>query len=902
MRRVILLLIACLTAVAAHAEERVGLVVSGGISLGAYQGGVLFARIKALRASESVAEPSDGATPRAQRDTQALELITGASAGGINTWLAVVGWCDARDDRMALFANPFFDIWTNVGLDVLLPTTEGGRAYAELLAEPLGSARVVRLGQAAATAPDPPDPFAAGGHPQGLLTRNAFGVVGRYLVERLADTGYREGCRLRTAVTLTGSVAVGLPLAAGDAEVRTLRYVVPLAVDVRGGKLEIHNDDGILASGDATCLRPGVHPWEACHPSVGRALGLPEVGGQVPGLAVVRLVQGASAFPVAFSPVPMSVCATAPLGQPPPPAGGPCPGGLVPTEGRFIDGGFFDNVPLGPALELAHDEDLRRSRLGPVDPLAFLYVDPELRRGAPRLPEDRHRPDGLGGFTRLVNYVYREARAMELQGLERHCSAELAQEAPAQKPLADQGSTPLPRRLICGVDTRPPGARRFLPSARFHGITGRLAGSFGAFLHRAFRIYDYLVGVYDGVHATAARQDCQGAPVPARCRAERFRDAVEVVLADFDAPQPEAGVAPRLPRLEGPPARADDVRRFLYRLFVYEHRQLDPAAAAALCATLAPDLRTAACERGDEALAHSLVWALHRVFAQLDGQLRASVLTANLQIRLRNAELETNLDHVLEALEPYLDAEPGRQGELETDRHAWLASVLDRLARRAIAVERADQHALADLGPEVVDLNARLLGIDVVDGLQLARTAIAAGIERDDRWLDLDAGSTERVLGDHAWVPLVDLLVPHYLVGDPLYGGLLAGSTFHLRLRGLRDPGHPPNAAERLALALDAGIAVQDNHPVFAEHLYGRLGGGLTYDPAGRLVDDLELLYVHSRPLTDWDDRTHGLELAVRLATKVRVSVGTFDLRSPSLYFAVGIADWLALLAGLWQG
>ncbi|MCA9525890.1 MAG: patatin-like phospholipase family protein, partial [Myxococcales bacterium] len=177
---------------AAVEPERVGLVVSGGISLGAYQAGVLYARVKDLRARQGEAS---------------LELVTGASAGSINAWLTVVGWCDARPDRMALFANPFFDIWTNVGVDVLLPVTEDGAEYAALLGDTVGSARVVRIGRDLAAAPDPPDPWEAGAHPQGLLTRSAFGVVGRYLAERLADADYREGCRVRTAVTLTGAEA-----------------------------------------------------------------------------------------------------------------------------------------------------------------------------------------------------------------------------------------------------------------------------------------------------------------------------------------------------------------------------------------------------------------------------------------------------------------------------------------------------------------------------------------------------------------------------------------------------------------------------------------------------------------------------------------------------------------------
>ncbi|MEZ4466180.1 MAG: hypothetical protein R3F43_17430, partial [bacterium] len=72
------------------------------------------------------------------------------------------------------------------------------------------------------------------------------------------------------------------------------------------------------------------------------------------------------------------------------------------------------------------------------------------------------------------------------------------------------------------------------------------------------------------------------------------------------------------------------------------------------------------------------------------------MLTSDLQARRQQAGLETDLGHVLEALEPYLAlAPPGRPGELAGDRRAWQADLQDRLARRALAVERADQAALA---------------------------------------------------------------------------------------------------------------------------------------------------------------------------------------------------------------
>ncbi|MEZ4471312.1 MAG: patatin-like phospholipase family protein [bacterium] len=880
-----LLLILAVGRTAAAEPERVGLVVSGGISLGSYQAGVLYARIKDLRA---------------RRAEAGLELVTGASAGSINAWLTVVGWCDDRPERMAFFANPFFDIWTNVGLDALLPLTDDGATYARLVGETLGSARVVRIGRDLAAAPEPPDPWAAGEHPQGLLTRNAFGVVGRYLAERLADTGYRDGCRVRTAVTLTGAEAVELPLAAGDATVRTLRFVVPLTAEVTGGRLAVRNDGVDVAAGDASCWDPaapdGRHPWEACHPSIGRTLGLPVGAGGVPGRAVVGLVQAASAFPVAFSPVPLATCASRGAAEAPGPG---CTDGLAAHAGRFIDGGFFDNVPLGPAVEIAHDEDLRWRGQGRVPGLTLHYVDPEQRRGAARLPENRRRPDGLGAFTRLVQGVYREARSMELQGLERHCRAELFQENPS-------AFEHFGRRLRCGPETAPPGGRRFVPSSRFHGITGRLAGSFGAFLHRDFRVHDYLVGVYDGsLIASREHLACPADATPAGCRAESFRAQVERQLADFDRPQPEDGALPRRPSLGGHPATPEDVRRFLYRLFVHEHRQLDPAAAEALCARMSAADAEVACGEGHHALARqSLVWALHCVFTDLDAQLRAAVLTSDLQARRQQAGLETDLGHVLEALEPYLAlAPPGRPGELAGDRRAWQADLQDRLARRALAVERADQAALASLGSEVVDLNARVLGLDVIDALQIGRTAAASLVEREDVFLDLDAGTTHRLLGNRWWTPLVDLLVPHHLAADPLYGGLMAGSTPHLRLRGFRTPGRPTTVLERMSLAVDAGVAVQDAQPVFeGERFSARLGAGLGYDPPGRLVDDLDLLYLQTRPLPAWDEAAHGVELSVRLATRLRLAVGSYTLDAPALYFTVGLADWLSLLVGLWEG
>jgi predicted acylesterase/phospholipase RssA len=98
------------------------------VSLGAYQAGGTWADLEALRA---------------RGDAARLAVVTGASAGNINAFLAAIYWCDAespagRVDR-SLFANPFFDVWVNIGWEKLSPKSMNGRTYAGLFADPLGS-------------------------------------------------------------------------------------------------------------------------------------------------------------------------------------------------------------------------------------------------------------------------------------------------------------------------------------------------------------------------------------------------------------------------------------------------------------------------------------------------------------------------------------------------------------------------------------------------------------------------------------------------------------------------------------------------------------------------------------------------------------------------------------------
>ena len=97
-----------------HAERikvDASMVISGGVSLGAYEAGYNWALIKMIT---TVKEKSIDVDPE-------LRSIAGASAGSINALLSAMYWCQKESIplRNHVDDNLFYETWVNLGIEDL---------------------------------------------------------------------------------------------------------------------------------------------------------------------------------------------------------------------------------------------------------------------------------------------------------------------------------------------------------------------------------------------------------------------------------------------------------------------------------------------------------------------------------------------------------------------------------------------------------------------------------------------------------------------------------------------------------------------------------------------------------------------------------------------------------------
>src|SRR5580693_7615264 len=140
----------------AQALQRYSLTVRGGVSLGAYEGGINWALLRVLQGDPGAA----------------LTTVTGASAGNINAFLSAVEWCQnpARSAAESPRDNLFWQAWIPVGIHGLFPRGQ-------------------------------PQGYAPG---DGLFARGAFAPAEATLRRALDDgTRFPAGCPLTVGVTVT---------------------------------------------------------------------------------------------------------------------------------------------------------------------------------------------------------------------------------------------------------------------------------------------------------------------------------------------------------------------------------------------------------------------------------------------------------------------------------------------------------------------------------------------------------------------------------------------------------------------------------------------------------------------------------------------------------------------------
>jgi len=381
------------------AADHFALTISGGVSLGAYEAGLNWALVRFLRLRDREFQADD---PRALLRSRrpALVAVTGASAGGINALLAAALWCEADGStrNASVDSNLLRDAWLGISFDALLPEDPG--RYT-------------------------PD--------DGVLASAALGPLIAEVRSEVFGPGavrFRPGCALPLGVTLTRarpqqSETAGLPASSqqtGTAglSVSSQRAVLAMVLEVDGeGRMRMRRQD--LPNRDAT----------------ESVLALAEVpdraGPYLDPESVMQALLASAAFPLAFGPRTLCECAPA-CDDEEPPAGATCPGPdpahhsaglscaahsmmqagreLRVCRRRFVDGGVFDNAPVGLAIEQA--EGFVRPRL--FKPVSYIFVDPDVRRLRPPDPPQATAGNARGatGVLRLTADLVATARNREL--------------------------------------------------------------------------------------------------------------------------------------------------------------------------------------------------------------------------------------------------------------------------------------------------------------------------------------------------------------------------------------------------------------------------------------------------------------------------------------------------------
>jgi len=198
------LTILTLLLLSSHAQDfnerkpiNLSMVISGGVSLGAYEAGYNWAMVKMLsniRATNPAVQPH-------------LRSVTGASAGSINALLTAMYWCQEPKitDTNSIDNNLFYNTWVGLGLE-------------ELIIE--------------------------GRDPQNrstLFKRDALRLQAKNMLEHFNKPIYREGCSVPLGIAVTKATPIISEFQNSGIKIKNQHFSIPFTVKENGGKLTIEN-------------------------------------------------------------------------------------------------------------------------------------------------------------------------------------------------------------------------------------------------------------------------------------------------------------------------------------------------------------------------------------------------------------------------------------------------------------------------------------------------------------------------------------------------------------------------------------------------------------------------------------------------------------------------------------
>ena len=173
------------------------MVISGGVSLGAYEAGYNWAMVKML---SNIKHESQIVDPK-------LRSVTGASAGSINALLTSMYWCQKADiqEKNTIDDNLFYSTWVELGLNELIIK---GRDH---------------------------------NNKSTLFSRKALKKSAKAMLEHLDKPIYEQGCEVPLGFSVTKSTPITTEFQNSGVKIHNQHFSIPFTIKEQNGKLQLFN-------------------------------------------------------------------------------------------------------------------------------------------------------------------------------------------------------------------------------------------------------------------------------------------------------------------------------------------------------------------------------------------------------------------------------------------------------------------------------------------------------------------------------------------------------------------------------------------------------------------------------------------------------------------------------------
>ena len=173
------------------------MVISGGVSLGAYEAGYNWAMIKML---SNIKHESNVVSPK-------LRSVTGASAGSINALLTAMYWCQKPEftEKNSVEDNLFYSTWVELGLNELIIK---GR--------------------------DPQNKST-------LFSRRALKESANSILEHLKQPIYEQGCEVPLGFSVTKATPITTEFQNSGIKIQNQHFSIPFTIKEVDNKMKIFN-------------------------------------------------------------------------------------------------------------------------------------------------------------------------------------------------------------------------------------------------------------------------------------------------------------------------------------------------------------------------------------------------------------------------------------------------------------------------------------------------------------------------------------------------------------------------------------------------------------------------------------------------------------------------------------